>query len=136
MCKRTSWMRLSAQARNPYSRSWLWIPGSLASLAPRNDGEKISAAPFPTKAGLHPRLGQAVNRARSAQRVDQEARHRHLTDAAGHRRDRAGDIQSLLKGDVADQASLAVGSRQPVDADIDHRGARLYPVAAHHLRLA
>src|SRR6267143_4827487 len=31
-------MRHLAQARNPYSRSWLWIPGSLASLAPRNDG--------------------------------------------------------------------------------------------------
>src|SRR5439155_17672114 len=27
-----------ARARNPYSLSWLWIPGSLASLAPRNDG--------------------------------------------------------------------------------------------------
>src|SRR6266853_1909627 len=30
-------MRSSAQARKPYSRSWLWIPGSLVSLAPRND---------------------------------------------------------------------------------------------------
>src|SRR5713226_8145481 len=29
---------LRRQARNPYSRSWLWIPGSLVSLAPRNDG--------------------------------------------------------------------------------------------------
>jgi len=27
-------MRHLAQARNPYSRSWLWIPGSLVSLAP------------------------------------------------------------------------------------------------------
>ena len=35
---RHSGMRLLAQARNPYSRRWLWIPGSLASLAPRNDG--------------------------------------------------------------------------------------------------
>jgi len=26
-----------AQTRNPYSRWWLWIPGSLVSLAPRND---------------------------------------------------------------------------------------------------
>ncbi len=26
--------RPEAQARNPYSRSWLWIPGSLASLRP------------------------------------------------------------------------------------------------------
>src|SRR5712671_7149047 len=31
----------TAQARNPYSRSWLWIPGSLVSLAPRNDERKI-----------------------------------------------------------------------------------------------
>src|SRR6266481_7607110 len=30
-------MRHLAQARNPYSRSWLWIPGSLVSFAPRND---------------------------------------------------------------------------------------------------
>ena len=28
MCKCTSWMRHLAQARNPYSLSWLWIPGS------------------------------------------------------------------------------------------------------------
>src|SRR5258706_16287987 len=30
-------MRLLAQARYPQSRSWLWIPGSLVSLGPRND---------------------------------------------------------------------------------------------------
>jgi hypothetical protein len=28
MCKCTSWMRHLAQARNPYSLWWLWIPGS------------------------------------------------------------------------------------------------------------
>src|SRR6266436_10268021 len=38
MCNCTSGMRHLAQTRNPYSRSWLWIPGSLVSLAPRNDG--------------------------------------------------------------------------------------------------
>src|ERR1700724_3638751 len=37
MCNCTSWMRRLAQARNPYSRSWLWILGSLALLALRND---------------------------------------------------------------------------------------------------
>src|SRR5258708_1810852 len=44
MCNCTSGMRLRSaiadlrrRARNPYSRSWLWIPGSLVSLAPRND---------------------------------------------------------------------------------------------------
>src|ERR1700738_1191213 len=26
---------------NPYSRWWLWIPGSLVSLAPRNAGEGV-----------------------------------------------------------------------------------------------
>src|SRR3954447_26885573 len=35
---RHSGMRLLAQARNPYSRWWLWIPGSLALLAPPDDG--------------------------------------------------------------------------------------------------
>src|SRR5438552_16620895 len=36
-------MRLLAQARNPYSRSWLWIPGSLVSLTPRNDTGLVSS---------------------------------------------------------------------------------------------
>src|SRR5207249_5870261 len=36
---RHSGMRLLAQARNPYSRSCLWIPGSrLLFASPRNDG--------------------------------------------------------------------------------------------------
>src|SRR5450631_1944578 len=43
MCKRTSWMRHLAQARNPYSRRWLWIAGSLVSLAPRNDELSVSS---------------------------------------------------------------------------------------------
>ena len=34
-------MRLLAQTRNPYSLSWLWIPGSLVSLAPRNDRLRV-----------------------------------------------------------------------------------------------
>jgi hypothetical protein len=50
---------LDAQARNPYSLSWLWIPGSLAEpvigpakgrtrwLAPRNDGAPYPASPVP-----------------------------------------------------------------------------------------
>src|SRR6266403_1928515 len=33
-------MRHLAQARNPYSRSWLWIPGSRKS-APRNDDQEV-----------------------------------------------------------------------------------------------
>src|SRR6202040_3180275 len=46
-------MRHLAQARNPYSRSWLWIPGSRASLAPRNDkvatNMLATANPFDSK---------------------------------------------------------------------------------------
>ena len=42
----------------------------------------------------------------------------------------------LGEGDIADQTGFAVGIRQPVDADIDHGGARLDPVAAHHFRPA
>ena len=42
---RHSGMRRLAQARNPYSLSWLWIPGSLVSLAPRNDVAGVTAAP-------------------------------------------------------------------------------------------
>jgi carboxypeptidase PM20D1 len=102
----------------------LEIPGSLVSLAPRNDSAS------------HPRPRQAMNGASGAQRVDQQTRYRHLTDAAGHRRDRARYIQSLGKGDIADQTGLAVNAGQAIYPDIDHRGARLDPVAAHHFRFA
>ena len=117
-------------------------------LAPRNDGNKIGCRhglenPSYTRvrerggtALSHRRLRQPVNRAGGAQGVDQQARDRHRADAARHRRDRAGDLQRLGEGDVADQAGLAVGGRHAVDADVDHRRARLDPVAAHHFRLA
>ena len=77
-----------------------------------------------------------MNRAGGAQRVDQQARYRHLADAPGHRRDRARDIRHLGKGDIADQTGLAVFVLQPVDADIDHGSARFDPVAAYHFGLA
>ncbi len=56
--------------------------------------------------------------------VAQQAGHRHRADAAGHRRDRAGDLAGLVGGDVADQAAFAaaLAGRDPVDADVDdHR---------------
>src|ERR1700682_4213444 len=40
---RHSGMRHLVQAPHPYSRSWLWIPGSLVSLAPRNDGQEAKS---------------------------------------------------------------------------------------------
>ena len=45
-------------------------------------------------------------------------------------------FKRLRKGHVADQSRFAVFARQSVDADVDHRGAGLDPVAAHHFRLA
>ena len=66
----------------------------------------------------HRRRRQSLDRARRAQRVHQQARHRHLSDAAGHRRDRARDLARFLIGDIADQPRLAVG-----------RGSRLMPTS-------
>jgi hypothetical protein len=56
---------------------------------------------------LYARLRQARDGAGGAQRVHQQARDRHLADAARHRRDCAGKLQRLLKGDVTDQPRLA-----------------------------
>jgi hypothetical protein len=38
---RHSGARILARARNPYSRSGLWIPGSFALLTPRNDDTSL-----------------------------------------------------------------------------------------------
>src|SRR6266481_3338177 len=53
-----SGMRLLAQARNPYSRWWLWIPGSLALLAPRNDDMITRSARSRAPARAFPRSSQ------------------------------------------------------------------------------
>src|ERR1700682_1522447 len=56
-----SGMRHLAQARNPYSRWWLWIPGSIVSLAPRNDDfifSRMQSAPVACPGG-HSAMGLA-----------------------------------------------------------------------------
>jgi hypothetical protein len=58
MCNCTSWMRHLAQARNPYSLSWLWIPGSRKS-APRNDG-RISIRDTSENGQRTTRLAQVI----------------------------------------------------------------------------
>ena len=68
----------ASEASAPHAR-----PGSIASSLRPRERER-----------LHPRLRQPVDRAGRAQRIDQQARHRHLADAAGHRRDRAGDFNA------------------------------------------
>jgi hypothetical protein len=78
---------------------------------------------------------QAAPAAECGQRVLQQASDGHRPDAARNRRDRAGDGLNLGESDIADELGRAV-ALDPVDADIDHHGARLYSIAAHHLRLA
>ncbi len=80
--------------------------------------------------------GRPVLHARGAQRVEQQAGDGHRPDAARHRRERAGDFRGFGISDIADDARFAALAGHPVDADIDHRRARLDPVAAHHLRSA
>src|SRR6266404_5064574 len=70
---RHSGMRHLAQARNPYSRSWLWIPGSLVSLAPRNDEDMTdhydaleTRGPAMREADLFARLPDVLRRAMAA----------------------------------------------------------------------
>ncbi len=71
-----------------------------------------------------PRGGPPASSA-ALQRVAQQARDRHRPDAAGHRRDRAGDLGRRGEVDVAREA--VVGA---VHADVDHDRAGLDPVAA------
>src|SRR6266481_842106 len=66
-------MRRLAQARNPYSRSWLWIPGSLVSLAPRNDEDMTdhydaleTREPAMREADLFARLPDVLRKAMAA----------------------------------------------------------------------
>ena len=64
-----------------------------------------------------------------------QAGDRHRPDAAGDRRDRARHRGRLGKGHIADELALAVRLDDAVDADIDHDGAGLDPVALHELGL-
>src|SRR5947208_11122591 len=59
---------LDARARNPYSRSWLWIPGSLASLAPRND-EVIESKQTNRYSSGEPNVSRYPPRARRHQKA-------------------------------------------------------------------
>src|ERR1700687_806411 len=98
-------MRHLAQARNPYSRSWLWIPGSLVSLAPRNDevskpprahldlflGEKNLLGVFDNVLSLPSRVRRLPARL---------LHHPHLADAA--RTGDAEDLAGLVARQIAD----------------------------------
>jgi hypothetical protein len=70
--------------------------------------------------------------ARRAQGVAQQAGAGQRPDAPRHRGDRGGDLARLAKGDVPDHHGRARFLRacHAVDADIDHDGARLDPIAA------
>src|SRR6478752_7874911 len=83
---RHSGMRHWAQARNPYSRSWLWIPGSLASLAPRNDDFKVIILQLHAR----PRRGLADIFLGLLERAFQRLGFRHVADFSEMRSDRIG----------------------------------------------
>src|SRR2546430_1471257 len=66
-------MRRQAQPRNPYSRWWLWIPGSLVALAPRNAGrvtahlrfvrnDRLASARQKSSSGSHLKAAHCVRR--------------------------------------------------------------------------
>ena len=115
LCRHDPVLSAADRERGGMSDAASSLRGDAAAIDPgtsaRNPGSaRFATAPAKTAMRSHPRLRQPVNRAGRAQRVDQQARHRHLPDAAGHRRDRAGDLGDFLKGDVADQARLAVGA--------------------------
>src|ERR1700716_987678 len=62
MCNCTSWMRHLAQARNPYSRSWIWIPGSrVARPGMTRMGHRTSC--IMSAKGGHPVIAGVNNRA-------------------------------------------------------------------------
>src|SRR5882672_8061566 len=99
MCNCTSGMRLRSaiadlrrQARNPYSRSWLWIPGSLVSLAPSdapigasgNDDFKVIILQL----HVRPRRGLADIFLGLLERAFQRLCLRHVADLGEMRRDR------------------------------------------------
>src|SRR5260370_4911023 len=91
-------MRHLAQARNPYSRSGLWIPGSLALLAPRNDcfDGLTDASAFDERLLDHKMAGSAVIA------FEKTARFKHLAQffeharAAAHHDAVVTDIQRRL----------------------------------------
>jgi iron complex transport system substrate-binding protein len=60
----------------------------------------------------------------------------HRTDTTRDRRDPARHVFHLLRVDVAHDHFLAVGRRDLIDADVDHRGAGLDHVGLQELRLA
>ena len=61
----------------------------------------------------------------------QQARDRHGPNTAGHRRDRSCHGFTRRKIAVAHQFVFAV-ALDAVDADVDHTGAGLDPIAFHH----
>lgn len=69
------------------------------------------------------------------QRIDQQTGNRHRPHAARHRRDRTGDVNRTCVVHVSYQSGLAV-AHDSVDANVDHRRARLDEITGDQLGLA
>src|SRR3979409_16180 len=113
----TSWMRHLAQAGNPYSRSWLWIPGSLVSLAP---GMTMHRAPVLPQLFLYQRMSHPTSRERSSRKPYLTRRRRVVTAEL------RGPLRQPLLRDKADQrlhggAEMAALAHQQVEILVEER---------------
>ena len=92
---------------------------------------RCAGTPVPVvSAAARRRAATALAQFGGAQRVGEQRRDGHRADASGNRGDPRRALLHRVEVDVADE--LAVGA--PVDADVDHDGAGLDPVALDELR--
>lgn len=113
-----------------------WISGKPSSATtPRAGGRSLFGRYVHQQAGGSPaasrRFFDAVAAAGGGERVLEQTRDGHGADAARHGRDPARVLHRLLEADVAHEPGL-LARRHPVDADVDHRGARFDPVSPDH----
>src|SRR5690606_19173079 len=81
------------------------------------------------------RLRQAVHPAAGCQRIRQKTGDGHRPNPTRHRSNSPRYLYGTVKVDIANQPRPAI-LFDPVDADIDHRGTRLDPIAVDHARPA
>ena len=135
----------ACQALKPseMSMSWPWKRGAAAGRVPVEEhhdeqrhaadaGDQVALAE-PAQFHAAPACGRAAAAALAASSVLlQQHRDRHRPDAAGDRRDQPGALGRRTSKSTSPTRPL-VGA---VDPDVDHRRARLDPLARDHARAA